>query len=43
MPSVPLASDLGMERHHMILGTLGSHGGQVKRDREERVDIYSDK
>ena len=32
LPSAPLDSDPGMEHHHPILGTLGGHGGQVKRD-----------
>ena len=33
VPSVPLASDPGIEHLRMELGMPGGQGGQVKRDR----------
>ena len=33
VPNAPLASDPGKEYHPPILGMLGAHGCQVKRER----------
>ena len=33
MTSVPLASAIGVEHHHPILGMLGGHVDQVNRER----------
>ena len=32
--NAPLASAPGREYHPLIFGTLGAHGGKVKRERE---------
>ena len=32
-PSATLGSSLGMAYHHQILSMMGSHGGQIERER----------
>ena len=38
MPNAPQASAPGKQCHPTILGTLGAHGGQVKRERERDME-----